>query len=161
MRSTGGDAYATGVALLAQRELTAVQLRARLARRGFAPEAIAAALARLTATGLLDDRRAARMAARTEAVVRLRGRARALAKARALGVSETDARAAVDAAFADLDEAALLERALARRLRGRSLDSLDARALDRLAAALVRQGFAPGAVLARLRRAGVDVADPE
>jgi regulatory protein len=149
-----GDAYTAALILLGRRELSEAQVRARLARRGFAETPIDEAVSRLKAARALDDQRVARAAARLESAVRLRGRRRTLQKVRALGISEEDARAAVDAVFQEVDEDALLERALARRLRGTSAADLDRAGVRRVAAALIRQGFSTDAVLARLRRKG-------
>ena len=53
-------------------------------------------------------------------------------------------------AFHDVDEAALLDRAIERRLRGQPLADLDDRARARIIRGLVGQGFAVGAVLKKL-----------
>ena len=53
--------------------------------------------------------------------------------------------------FGELDEGALLEQALERRLRG-SVSLAAPAALRRILAALVRQGFAPGAIVRAMRR---------
>jgi SOS response regulatory protein OraA/RecX len=90
--------------------------------------------------------------ARLEAAVRRRGRRRVLQKVRQLGINEDTAKAAVEQAFGDLDESALLDEAVARRLRGRAARDLDAKALARIVRGLVAQGFEAGQVYARLRR---------
>ncbi|MFP5378476.1 MAG: regulatory protein RecX [Vicinamibacteria bacterium] len=149
-----GDPYTIGLILLGRRELSEAQLRTRLARRGFAPGQIDEAIGRLRQDRTLDDQRVARAAARLETIVRLRGRRRTLQKIRALGIADEDARAAVDAVFEDVDEEALLDQALARRLRGASPGALDQAGVRRVVSGLVRQGFPVGAVLARLRRKG-------
>lgn len=156
-----GDAYTAGLILLGRRELSEAQVRARLARRGFDDPHVDDAVARLKASRALDDQRVATAAARLESAVRLRGRRRTLQKVRALGIAEEDARRAVDAVFEEVDEAALLEQALARRLGGIAVPDLDRAGVRRIAAALVRQGFALDAILARLRRKGApDPTDP-
>jgi regulatory protein len=144
------DAYTAALVLLGQRELSAAQLRARLLRRGCPADAVDLALSRLTRDHTLDDGRVARAAARVEAQIRGRGPARVRQKLLALGIAPDVAQEAVANAFLDVDEAALLEQALARRLRGKPLDDLDDRARARLVRSLVGQGFSAGAVMKRV-----------
>ena len=146
------DAYLTALVWLGSRELSEHQIRARLARRGFDADDIDGAVARLRADGTISDRRVALAAARLESVVRHRGRARVLQKVRELGIDRAVADAAVDDVFADVDEAALLERALDRRLRGKTPRELDDKARARVVRGLVGQGFALDAIMKRLRR---------
>jgi regulatory protein len=54
-RTDPADARAAGVALLARRDYATAELRARLSTRGFAAQALEAAIAELTGEGLLDD----------------------------------------------------------------------------------------------------------
>jgi regulatory protein len=146
------DAYTTALALLSRRELSERQLRERLARRGLDAADIADAVARLLADGTLSDRRVAVAAARLEGAVRHRGRARALQKVLELGIDRDTAEAAVAEVFAELDESTLLDRALARRLRGRAARTLDERARAKLVRSLAAQGFAVEAILKKLAR---------
>jgi regulatory protein len=148
------DAYTAALVLLSQRELSEAQVRTRLARRGCPAEAIDAALTRLTADGTLDDRRVARAAARSEAAIHGRGPARVRRRLLALGLDADVVQEAVAATFEDVDEEALLDAALARRLRGHDLAALDDRARARLIRGLIGQGFAVGAVLKRIRGSG-------
>ena len=67
----GPDAYAAALSLLTGRSLTTGELAERLVRRGYEPDAIAAACDRVTGHGFLDDRRTA--AAWAETAVRVRG----------------------------------------------------------------------------------------
>jgi len=142
-----GRAYLSGLKLLARRELSERQLRARLARRQFEPDHIEAAVERLRQERALDDRRVALACARIEAGVRGRGRGRVLRQIEALGIARDVARAAVNEVFGDIDEAALLEQALDRRLRrGIALDDeADVRRVHRY---LISQGFDPSRVAA-------------
>lgn len=153
------DPYALALAWLSQRELSATQVRARLRRRGVPDADIATVVDRLTATGALDERRMAVAAVRLETSIRGRGPARARQKLRALGVPDATATEALASAMADVDVTALLDRALDRRLARLPDGPLDRAATQRLVAALVRQGFEPGAVFARLRKRGRDVDD--
>ncbi|MEW6321427.1 MAG: regulatory protein RecX [Acidobacteriota bacterium] len=145
------DAYTTALALLARRELSARQLRDRLARRRFDPADIDDAVDRLTREGTLDDRRVARAVARLEGAIRGRGRRRVLRKLQQAGVSEAVARDAVQALYDEEDEGAILDKAIERRLGG-GPPPRDPRAMARLVRALTAQGFAPGDILGRLRR---------
>lgn len=145
------QAYTTALTLLGRREISAAALRTRLLRRGFAADDVDEAIARLTKDGTLDDRRTAAAAARLEGAIRLRGRRRVLQKVRSLGVDADTARSAVDSVFADIDEAALLDRAIARRLGDVNPKTLDRAATARLVRSLVGQGFAPEAIFRRLR----------
>ena len=145
------DAYAFALSLLSRRELSTKQLRDRLARRKFPSAAVDQVIRRLTADRTLDDSRVAVASARSEASIRRRGKRRVLQRVRQLGIDEDVARAAVDEVFADLDESALLDQAIARKLRGAVVGDLDRKAVARVVRALVAQGFAPGAVVTRLR----------
>jgi regulatory protein len=135
--------------MLSRRELSAAQVQQRLARRGYDAEDIAAALARLRQERALDDDRTAEAIAHTEAVVRRHGRRRVRRRIEQAGIDRGTARRAADAVFGTLDEAALLDEALARRLRGRETIA-DESELLRLHRFLVSQGFDPDRVLLAL-----------
>ena len=143
------DPYATGLAMLARRELSTAQVEQRLERKGFGPDQIAAAVGRLQRAGALDDERTAQALARRSAHVRMYGRLRALREIEGRGIGRDLARQAVDAVYGELDEQDLLERVLARRV-GRPLDSRAA--LRRVYQQLVRQGFDAAAALSALKR---------
>jgi regulatory protein len=133
-------AYLSGLKMLARRELSEAQLRARLARRQFESDDIDHAVDRLRQERALDDRRTALACARTEVRVRQRGRARIVRQIEAMGISRDVARAAVHEVFAELDETVLLEQALDKRLRrGITLD--DVHSARRVFRYLVGQGF--------------------
>ena len=153
------DAYTTALTLLSRRELSTRQLRERLARRGFDRHAIDAVIERLTYDGTLDDRRVALASARMEAAIKGRGRRRVLQRIQQLGVASDVAEAAVIEVFSEVDEAALLDRAIDKRLKGAPLQSLDRRTQTRLARQLVSQGFDAAGVFARLRAKGADPAE--
>ena len=145
------DAYTVALTLLSARELSESQLRARLTRRTINPDDIDAAIARLKADGTLDDRRVARALARIESGIRHRGRARVLQKIRQAGIGADVADEAVRDVFQDVDEDELLERALARRLRGHAVGDLDERGRARIVRALAAQGFSLERILKRLK----------
>ncbi|MBI4887474.1 MAG: RecX family transcriptional regulator [Acidobacteria bacterium] len=145
------DAYLTGLRMLARRELSEAQLRLRLARRQFPPDDIEHAVDRLRGDRSLDDRRTALACARTEAHVKRRGRLRVLRQVEALGIAREVAAACVAEVFADIDEEALLARALDSRLRGgQTLD--EPAAVRRVQRYLMARGFDAARVQAAIRR---------
>jgi regulatory protein len=150
--SDGADrAYVAGLTLLARRELAEAQVRTRLAKRKFDEDDIDAAVARLRSERAIDDRRTALACARTEVRIRHRGRGRVLRQIEALGIARDIARDAVAEVFAEIDETALLEQALDRRLRhGMSLS--DPAVFRRVHRYLLGQGFEPGRVMTLLRQ---------
>jgi regulatory protein len=146
------SAFQIALTLLSGRELSEQQLRERLARRKCDSNDIDDAVARLREDGTLNDGRVALAVARRESAVRHRGRARVLQKLRQLGIAESIADQAVDEVFGELDEDALLDHALERRLKGASVDRLDANARARLVRGLMAQGFRTADILKRLKR---------
>ncbi len=144
-------AYAAALAMLSRRELSEAQLRERLSRKEHSAEAIDGAIARLRGAGAVDDRRVAIAAARTEAVVKSRGRARVLLKLRAIGIPPEVAAEAADEVLGGLDERAHLQHAIDRRLRPAGAAIRDAAHFRRLLQQLVRQGFAPSLVIRALK----------
>jgi regulatory protein len=143
--------------MLARRELSEAQVRQRLARRGFEPDGIEEAVNRLKSERAIDDERVARAIAHSETSVKRRGRMRAQRQIESAGIAPATARTAVDRELGDIDEPALLEAALARRLRPNQVVADDAE-FARLYRYLLGQGFEPDAVmrlLTRRRRADV------
>ncbi|MDP2054787.1 MAG: regulatory protein RecX [Acidobacteriota bacterium] len=145
------DAYLTALTMLSRRELSESQIRTRLARREFEDDEIEAAVERLRQDGTLNDRRVALAAARLESSVRHRGRARVIQKLRSLGIDGDVAESAVNEVFEEVDEGALLDRALERRLRGKTPKDLDDKGRARIVRGLAAQGFAFDAIMKRLR----------
>ena len=154
----GRDSGCRDVALrlLARRDLSTKQLRERLLRRGFPADHIERTLDRLTRDGLLDDARTAVAHVRRAVEVKLRGRRRAHRELEALGIDPPVADRALAVVFGEVDEAAVLERAIAKRAAGPIRTRAE---LRRLHQALLRQGFARDQVTAALlARAGSDAA---
>jgi regulatory protein len=151
------EAYTQALAWLARRELSEAQLRSRLARRGVEEDAIDEAIARLKRDRSLDDRRVALAYARSAVTLKGRGRDRIRRDIEALGIDRALARSATDEVFGEVDESALLDRALARRW-PRNGAPPDQRALQRIYRFLLQQGFPPDKVLSafRERRAALD-----
>jgi regulatory protein len=149
------SAYIDGLRLLGGRELSVAGLRARLIDREHAPEDVEAALARLVEEGALDDRRVARAYARTATQVKGRGRLRVQHELHELGIPKDIAAEALGEVFGDLDERALIARAIQKKMRGagrpRPLTTADR---ARLYQYLMRQGFTPAAIRNALGRLG-------
>ena len=106
--------------MLARRELSEAQVRQRLSRRGHEPESIDAAVERLKHERAIDDVRVAEAIARTETTIKRRGRLRVRRQIEHAGIAPPTARRAVDEVFGDIDDQALIEAALAKRLRDRT-----------------------------------------
>ncbi len=143
-------AYLDGLRLLARRELSTAQVRQRLSRR-HAADLVDEAITRLSDERALDDVRVAEAIARTQTAVRGRGRQRVRLEIERAGIDKATARHVVDEVFAELDDDALLDAALKRRLR---LDGVirDDRHFARVYRRLVAEGFDADRVLASLKR---------
>jgi regulatory protein len=137
--------------MLARRELSEAQVRQRLTRQGHDEDTIDAVVDRLKAERAVDDARTAAAIARTELSVKRRGKVRVKRQIESAGIAASIAKRAADEAFAEVDDLALLEAALARRLRGRE-QFADDREFQRAYRYLVTQGFEPDRVLNALRR---------
>jgi regulatory protein len=144
-------AYLDALRMLARRELSEAQVRQRLGRREHAPDVIDEAIVRLLEERAIDDRRVAEAIARTETSLRKRGKLRVKRKIESAGISSSVAKQAIDETFADVDADALLDAALARRLRHGKVIA-DERELNRLYRYLIGQGFESDRVVAALRK---------
>ena len=114
------SAHTEGLKLLARRELSVEGVRARLEDRGYSPDDIAEALARLLESGALDDRRVARAYARTAAHVKGRGRLRINQELLHMGIQKDIAAEALGEVFGELDERTLIDTATSCSFRGAS-----------------------------------------
>jgi len=146
------DAYTVALTLLSARELSESQIRSRLKRRKFDADDIDSAVSRLKENRTLNDRRVALAIARMESSIKRRGRARVIQKIRQAGIDGDTADDAVREVFEDVDESDLLDQALERKLRGKTVKELDDKGRARLMRALVGQGFSFEAVMKRLRK---------
>jgi regulatory protein len=135
--------------MLARRELSEKQVRQRLARKEHDADDIDAAIARLRDERALDDARVAEAIARTETSIRKRGKLRVRMQIERAGISKATAKRAIDEVFGNLDDDALLEASLAKRLRGRDTIA-DDREMQRLYRYLIGQGFESDRVIKAL-----------
>ena len=147
------SAYTDGLKLLGRRELSTADLRARLLDREHSAEEVYAAIARLTESGALNDRRVAGAHARTASKVKGRGRLRIARELQAMGIARDVIADAIADAFGDVDERGLIDRAIQKKLRGGPKPK-NVQERARLYQFLMRQGFTPAAVSAALRRMG-------
>jgi SOS response regulatory protein OraA/RecX len=99
----------------------------------------------------IDDRRAAVAVARTESRVRRHGPHRVMSKLIAMQIDRDLAKDVVREQFGDEDQEALIDKALERRLRGKTERLKDPKERQKLIAYLVRQGFSASAASAAIR----------
>lgn len=147
------SAYSDGVLMLARRELSVAQVRARLLDREHPAEEVEAAIERLRASGSLDDRRVALAYARTASKVKGRGRLRIARELHEMGIPKDVAADALGEVFADVDERSLIAAAIQKKLRGRT-KLADRAEHARVYQYLLRQGFTPAGVMSALRALG-------
>jgi regulatory protein len=147
------DPVETAVRYLAHRPRTVAEVRKHLRSRGCGLTAIASAIARVTELGYLDDRSYAERFIAAAGGRRPRGRRRLQQDLLHRGVPRPIVELVLDETFGPEVEAAALEGALARAMRGTAWP-LDTAARRRIAARLVRRGFRPGQVMQALDAAG-------
>jgi regulatory protein len=144
------SAYIDGLKMLGRRELSEQQVRQRLARKQYSQDDIDEAVARLRAERAIDDQRVAEAIARMETGIRKRGKVRVRIQLERAGIAKETARMAIDGVFGALDDDALLQSSLQKRLRGR--DSIaDDREFARLFRYLIGQGFESDRVMKALK----------
>jgi SOS response regulatory protein OraA/RecX len=136
--------------LLGRRELSVKALRDRLRDRDHSPEDIDRAVALLIESRALDDARVAAAYVRTAVKIKGRGRLRIQRELHEMGIDKDVAGQALAEAFGDVEERALIARALQKKLRGKPRISSPAE-YARVYQFLMRQGFSPAAVSAALR----------
>lgn len=136
--------------MLGRRELSERQVRQRLARKEYSEDEIEEAIARLREERAIDDQRVAEAIARTETGIRKRGKVRVRMQIERAGIAKETANAAIDEVFETIDDAALLESSLRKRLRGRETIA-DDREFARLFRYLTGQGFESDRVMKALK----------
>jgi regulatory protein len=144
------SAYVDGLKMLGRRELSEKQIRQRLARKEYSPEDIDEAVARLRQERAINDQRVAEAIARMETGIRKRGKVRVRMQIERAGISKETAKDAIDEVFGSIDDEALLEASLRKRLRGRETIA-DPREFGRLFRYLIGQGFESDRVMKALK----------
>jgi len=154
--TTEQELYTSALRALMRRAHSIHEMREYLGRRAEDLELVSPVIARLREHNYLDDARYALDYARTHAQSRRQGRFRIARELRARGVPDRHIEAALDAVFAETDEAALVRARLKRRL-AHVRGSLDQRKLASLYRTLLRAGFSADVIRAELR--GVTTGD--
>lgn len=141
---------------LAARAQSVAEIESKLAAQGVPAAIVGTLVEEALALGYLDDRELAGQLARGHKA-RGYGRRRAATALRRRRISAADAEAVLGAAYGEVDEAVLAERALGSR------PVADAAQQRRAAAFLVRRGFSPGVAwrVVHARRRGTENTDPE
>ena len=109
---------------LARRAQSLSELRLRLKQRAARQEDVAEAIARLNRAGLLNDRQFADSFAQGRRDNQGFGKARVMRDLMARRVAPAVAKQAADAAYAEVDEPALIESFLERKYRGKNLGEM-------------------------------------
>lgn len=136
--------------MLARRELSEQQVRERLVRKGHEAGVIDEAIVRLRSERALDDARVAEAIVRTETSIRRRGKLRVQMQIQRAGIEKSVAKRAVDEVFDTIDDDALIEASLQKRLRGRATIA-DDKEFQRLYRYLAGQGFESDRIMKALR----------
>jgi len=144
------NAYIDGLKMLGRRELSEKQVRDRLKRKEYGEDDIDAAVTRLREERAIDDARVAGAIARTETSIRRRGKLRVQMQIQRAGINKATAKQAVDDVFGAIDDDALIEASLQKRLRGRETIA-DDREFQRLYRFLAGQGFESDKIVKVLR----------
>jgi regulatory protein len=150
------SARTAAITLLARRDYTSRELRAKLRDRGHPPEAIDETVAALQAEGALDDRRVASAHARTATRIKNRGRLRVTRELEARGIPAGIIQDVVSALPAS-DEVATIRRILARKRWPDQPSLADRR---RMYQHLVRRGFPADSIRRALGARGWEPDDP-
>jgi len=135
-----------------RRSYSVHEMREYLARRAENEEHVGGVLKKLKEFQYLDDARYARDYARIHAQHRRQGKFRIARELRGRGVPDTHIEAALEAVFAETDEATLVRSRLERRLR-KIKGPLDEKKRASLYRNLLRAGFSSDIIRAELRAA--------
>jgi len=134
------------------------EMKELLSRRAADQEMIRPVLERLKQRGYLDDAKYAANYAHLHASNRRQGRFRIARELRGRGVPDRHIETALDAAFAETDEAELIRVRLKRKLAGLR-GPLDQRKAASLYRSLLRAGFSADLIRNALRSARADLPD--
>lgn len=148
--ATEEELYNSAVRALMRRAYSVHEMRAYLGRRADDAELVSTVVARMRESRYLDDARYALEFARLHATSRRQGRFRVARELRRRGVADQYIETALDAIFAETDEATLVRARLKRHLshvRG-ALGRLKIASLHR---SLLRAGFSTEVIRAELR----------
>jgi len=148
--ATEQDLYAAALRALTRRAHSIHEMREYLKRRAEDAELVASVIARLRERRYLEDARYALDYARQHAQSRRQGRFRITRDLRARGVPDRHIDAALDAVFAETDEAALVRARLKRRL-AHVRGELAERQVASLYRSLLRAGFSADTIRSELR----------
>ena len=143
-------AYVDALLLLGRRELSVQQLRDRLLEREHTREDVERAVELLLENKALDDARVAGAYVRTAIAIKGRGRLRIQRELQMMGISKEVSAGALADAFGEVDERAMIAKALGKKLRPNQKIATPAE-YARVFQYLMRQGFSPAAVTAALR----------
>jgi regulatory protein len=127
-----------------------------LGRRAEGKDAVSAVVARLREQNYLDDAKYARDYARLHANSRRQGRFRITRELRARGVPDQHIEAALEAIFAETDEAALVRERIKRKfasLRATANKSIDQKKIASLYRSLIAAGFSSDIIRAEIGHA--------
>jgi regulatory protein len=145
-------ARSVALRLLARRDYTSTELRAKLLERDIEAADVEAVVGSLTEERLLDDRRVAAAHARTASQIKHRGRLRIRRELEARGIDRASITEVLDE-LPEADEASGIDLFLRRR---RAPLPLDAAGRRRLFNQLMRRGFSADAISKALRTYGQD-----
>jgi SOS response regulatory protein OraA/RecX len=107
-------------------------------------------MSRLKESGAIDDSRVAEAIARSLTAVKHRGRLRVKQKMASAGIPASIASRAIDQVFGTLNEDELIEAAIQKRLRGRTIE--DDAGLRRIYRFLAGQGFEHDRIMRAIRK---------
>lgn len=142
--------YAAALRALMRRSYSIHQMMEHLERRAAEAAMVRPIIERLKQRQYLDDARYAREFARSHAQLRRQGRFRITRELRSRGVADRFIEAAIEEAFAETNESALLRVRLKRRL-SRMGGELDQRKLASLYRNLMAAGFSGDLIRSELR----------
>jgi regulatory protein len=147
--SSEAELYSSAVGALMRRAHSIHEMREYLARHSDDKESISRVISRLRQQNYLDDARYALEFARQHANSRRQGRFRISRELRNRGVPDRHIDAALDAIFAETDEASLVRVRLKRHI-SHARGPLDQRQIASLYRSLLRAGFSSDIIRAEL-----------
>ena len=145
------DLYAAAMRALMRRSHSVYEMRVLLERRAAEKSLVPPVMEKLKHFGYLDDARYAREFARAHARIRRQGKFRIARELRTRGVPDRHVEAALESAFAETDERAVLRARVERRVR-LMRGEMDERKRASLYGSLLRAGFPADAIRDELRR---------